>query len=255
MSSVAAPMAGPASIRAVGPDRPWQWLAAGWQDFRRAPGVSLSYGLGVAAFSWLLFLLLVEYESIHWLLPLTGGFFLVAPLIAIGLYDTSRRLEAGEPVSLGAALTAWRSPRQVALLGVALLVLHLVWVRTALLLFALFFGLAPTDLGRLVETTLLSADAAPFLIVGTVLGLGFAIAAFAIAAISLPMALDRDCDAITAMLTSIRAVQRNKGAMALWAALIAVFTAAGMAVGFLGLIVTVPLVAHATWHAYRDMVE
>lgn len=255
MSSAAVTFAAPASIRAVGPDRPWQWLAAGWHDMWRAPAVSLSYGLGVTAFSWLLFLLLVEYRSIHWLLPLTGGFFMVAPLIAIGLYDTSRRLGAGEPVGLWIALTAWRSPRQVALLGVALLLLHLIWVRVALLLYALFFGLAPGDLGRLVETTLLSGDAVPFLIVGSVVGLGFAIVAFAIAAVSLPMALDRDCDAITAMLTSIAVVRRNKGAMALWAALIAVFTMAGMAMGFLGLIITVPLVAHATWHAYRDMVE
>ena len=84
MSSAAVAFAAPASIRTVAPDRPWQWLAAGWQDLRRAPAVSLSYGLGVAAFSWLLFLLLVEFDSIHWLLPLTGGFFLVAPL-AVGL--------------------------------------------------------------------------------------------------------------------------------------------------------------------------
>lgn len=240
-------------LRLVPPDRPWAWLAAGWGDLLRAPGVSLAYGGAVVIFSYGLLYLLLRTDLLYLLLPMAGAFFLIGPMLAIGLYETSRRLETGRPVSVGAALMAWRGRPQVAVFGVVLLVLHLAWVRTALLLFALFFSGAPVSLMHLVNMTLLSADGLPFLVVGTLIGLGFATVTFMIAAISVPLLLDRGGDVITAVITSIVVVRRNWRAMLLWAVLIVGFTGIGIATAFVGLAVVLPLMGYATWHAYRDL--
>jgi len=246
--------AGDARVRLVPADRPWTWLARGWGDLTRALPVSLAYGIGLVIVSAALTLGLARTGLVYLFLPLVGGFFIVAPLIAVGLYETSRRLERGEPVSLAIALAAWRRPKQVALMGAVLLLINLVWIRVAMLLYALFFsGVNPT-LENLVQVLLFSEDSIPFLVVGTLIGAGFAAATFAVSAVSIPMLLDRDVSVMTAILTSIAVVRTNWQAMALWAALIVALTAAGIATLFLGLAVAMPLVAHATWHAYRDLV-
>ena len=239
---------------AVAPDRPWAWLAAGWRDFSRAPHVGVAYGIGVVAASWIVVLALHRYDMAYLMLPATAGFFLVAPLIAAGIYETSRRLELGGRVDLGTALLAWRAPGQLGLMGVVLLLLHLAWIRVALLLFPLFFPGQSPALSNLVQLLLFSPQSLPFLVTGTIIGLGFAVVAFAIAAVSIPMLIDREVDVVTAMLTSVLAVGRHWKAMALWAGLIVVFTAAGLATLFFGLALVVPLIGHATWHAYRDLV-
>jgi uncharacterized membrane protein len=241
------------AIRHVPDDRPWHWLAAGWSDLVRAPQVGIAFGACLALFSWALAYGLWYAETGYLVLPMAAGFFLIAPLIAVGLYDTSRRLEAGRPVALGLALMAWHRPTQVAAFGMVLLLLHFVWVRVALLWFALYFssGTPPLDA---IPFYLLDAGNLPFLVIGTAIGAGFALVAFAISVTALPMLLDREIDAITAMVTSVRAVRANPRAMALWAALIVLFTAVGIATFFVGLAVLFPLVAHATWHAYREIV-
>ncbi len=244
-----------AAQKVIGPDRAWLWLTAGWQDLARAPFVGLSYGALIVAASWIIVLALHRYDLIYLFLPATGGFFLVAPLLAAGLYDTSRRLERGQPVDLATALFAWRAPGQITLMGAVLLLLHLAWVRVALLLFMLFFPGKSTALPDLVNLLLFSPQSIPFLVTGTVIGLGFAVVAFAISAVSIPMLVDREIGVIGAIATSIAVVRRNWQAMALWAALIVVFTAAGLATMFVGLALVVPLVGHATWHAYRETVD
>lgn len=238
----------------VPPDRPWAWLAAGWRDFARAPRVGLVYGLGIVAASWLVVLALHRYDMAFLVLPATAGFFLMAPLLAAGIYETSRRLEQGGRVDLGTALVTWRAPGQLGLMGVVLLLLHLAWIRVALLLFALFFPGKSTALPDLVQLLLFSPQSLPFLMTGTIIGLGFAIVAFAISAVSIPMLIDREVDVVTAIVASVVAVIRHRKAMALWAGLIVVFTAAGLATMFIGLALVVPLIGHATWHAYRDLV-
>lgn len=238
----------------VAPDRPWAWLAAGWRDFARAPAVGLAYGFGIVAASWLVVLALHRYDMAFLVLPATAGFFLMAPLLAAGIYEISRRLEQGGRVDLGAALLVWRAPGQLGLMGVVLLLLHLAWIRVALLLFPLFFPGKSTALPDLAQLLLFSPQSLPFLVTGTIIGLAFAVVAFAIAAISIPMLIDREVDVVTAIATSVLAVMRHRRAMALWAGLIVVFTAAGLATLFVGLALVVPLVGHATWHAYRDLV-
>jgi uncharacterized membrane protein len=246
--SIAAPR-----LRRVPVDRPWTWLALGWRDLLASWRVGLCYGIGIVVASYAVLYMLQDLQLIHILLPLTGAFFLVAPILAVGLYETSRRLQTGESVTPASLLSHWRSPRQLAFFGVVLLIIHLAWVRIAMLLFALFVGEAPPDLSRLVQLTFFTQGSLTFLVIGTVIGGAFAAVTFAISAVSLPMLIDRECDVITAAATSVRTVLYNWQAMALWAALIVVLTGAGIVTGFIGLAVVLPLVGHATWHAYRDL--
>ncbi|WP_374632803.1 DUF2189 domain-containing protein [Ferrovibrio sp.] len=240
-------------VRRVPDDRPWYWLILGWRDITRAPQVSLAYGAGLVGFSFLLVFGLSRYDMLYLFLPMAGGFFLIAPLAAVGLYETSRRLSAGLPVDLYSILTEWRRPMQVALFGLVLLLLHFAWVRVALLWFALYFNGTTPPLDALPFHLLEPANL-PFLVVGGLLGGIFALLAFAISAVSLPMLVDRDVDPVTAIVTSVNAVRRNPKAMLLWAGLIVLFTAVGIATFFVGLGLLFPLVAHATWHAYKDLV-
>jgi len=243
-------------VRSVPVDRPWQWLAAGWSDMTRAPHVSLACGLvvfaasvGVTAALW--------WADAAWLvLPMLAGFMLVGPMVAIGLYEASRRLGEGERPSVAVLVTAWRrNPEQVAVIGLVLMLLLLAWVRVATLLYALFFSQMSPSLDRLAETLLFSPASIPFLLTGSVIGLVFAVVVFSVAAVSIPILMDKPVGVVAAVWTSVATVRTNFRAMALWASLIVVFTAVGVATFFLGLIVALPLIGHATWHAYKDMVE
>jgi uncharacterized membrane protein len=247
----------PPKVRRVELDRPWSWLAAGWRDLRRAPRVSLAYGVVFALAGYALTLGLWWVGLMYLILPVMCGFLIVGPLLAVGLYEVSRRLEAGEPVSLGAAVRAWqRNGSQIGLMGIVLLLLLFAWIRLAALLFMLFFGLEPPSFPHLFAQTFLNPDALPFLIVGTVIGGVLAALAFAISATSIPFLLDRpESNVFTAIATSIAAVKENPATMLFWAALVAAFAGAGLITLYLGLIVTLPLIGHATWHAYRDLVE
>jgi uncharacterized membrane protein len=243
-------------IRLVPLDRPWNWLAQGWRDLMRAPQVSLVYGAVLVVISFALTIGLYLADLLYLLLPLAAGFMLVAPLLAVGLYETSRRLAAGESVSLEAALGAWRrNPGQVAMLGLVLMLCHLAWVRIAILLYPLFFEGPNPSLADLPNILFFSSMSLPFLATGTVIGAVLAALVFGISAVSFPMVIDRDVGAATAIATSFTAVRHNWKPMALWAALIVVFTAVGMALFYVGLAVALPLIGHATWHCYKDVVE
>ncbi len=237
-------------------DRPWAWLAAGWADIKRAPGVSLTYGAVFTAISFAItagvFLAGLEYL----LFPLAAGFMLVGPMLAVGLYETSRRLESGQPVSLFSALfVATRSPMRLAFLGVTLMALLLIWMRAAQLLLALFLGPSQfPPLAEAVPTLLLTPEGVALLVVGTGAGAVLAALVFAISVISVPLLMDRDVDFATAVFTSVQAVIRNPKPMLIWAWLVALLTCIGLATLYIGLIVTFPLVGHATWHAYRETV-
>lgn len=249
----AGPMPG---IRSVEIDRPWLWLAKGWADLLAAPQISIAYGALVSAVSLAIVGALFLLDMPYFALPMAAGFFLVAPLVAVGLYETSRRLETGEPVSLAAALGAiLRNRAQLANLGIVLMLINLAWARIATLLFALFFQGAHPTWGSIIDTIFFSSVSIPFLATGTIIGLCLALCAFAIGAVSIPMLLDRDVNVLVAVLTSFAAVRQNWRPMALWAALIVIFTVAGMATFFIGLTVVMPLIGHATWHAYRDIVQ
>jgi len=244
------------AIRQIGLEHPWIWLSKGWADLCRAPGISLTYGVIFTAVSALLTLGLFLVGAEYFLPPLAAGFMLVGPLMAVGLYETSRRLEAGQPVSLsGALFVATKSPAQLAFIGALLALFLLAWMRIASLLFALFFGtrgFPPVD--EIMRLMLFTWEGLGLLIVGSLVGAVLAAVVFSISAVAVPLLLVRDMDAISAMLLSVRCVRENFAAMALWAWLIAIITACGLLTFYLGLAVTFPLVGHATWHAYRDLV-
>lgn len=248
-------VAGQPIARRVPIDRPWAWLAAGWRDILAAPLVSLTYGAIFAILGWLLAWAAFRVGSFWLILPATSGFLLVAPMLAVGLYECSRLRELGQRPTLGAAFGAWRrNGVQIGVMGVALLLLNLFWVRIAALLFMLFFGVGFSGtIEELPAAMLRHPQLLPFLVVGTFAGFVLAAATFTLAAFAIPMLLDRDIGAVEAMIASLRAVMLNLPAMLLWAALIVGFTAAGLATLFLGLIVVLPLLGHASWHAYRDL--
>ena len=242
-------------VRRVGVDEPWAWLTAGWRDLSRVPVVSLTYGAAFVVVSFLLTLGLWLFGLFYLVLPLAAGFMLVGPVVAVGLYEVSRRLEQGRSVTLADTLAAWYSHRgPIATMGLVLMLFLLAWIWLAFLIFALFFGPAPPSWEHLVTTLLFSTDGIPFLIVGIAVGGVLAAFVFAMTAVAIPALLDRDIGVLSAILTSFAAVLRNWRLMIGWGALIVVFTAAGLVTFYLGLAVTLPLVGHASWHAYRGLV-
>ena len=248
----------PFAIRQVPPDRPWLWLTAGWRDLMANPQVGFFYGGALTLAGWLLALVLLWAQTAWAILPASAGFFMVAPLLAAGLYEASRLREAGQPVTFAACLRGFtRNGGQLAFMGVVLLLLHLFWVRVAALIFALMFGMNFAPALEVVPMAMLrSPMLLPFLVVGTVIGAVFAAVAFGISAVSIPMLVDKpEMSAIEAIAISVRAVVANPAAMVFWAGLIVVFTAMAMVPFFLGLALVIPLIGHATWHAYRDLVE
>ena len=245
------------AIRKIELDRPWQWLVRGWADLRRAPAVSLAYGVLAAVTGYVLTLGLFWLDMLYLILPLTAGFLIVGPILTVGLYEVSRRAELGQSTSLPEALGAFRrNGSQIALMGVALMLLMFAWARIAALIFFLYFGLEPPSFEDLFASTFLAPGSLPFLVLGTVVGGGMAMLAFSISVVSIPLLLDRpQANVIDAIATSFRTVQTNFLPMLFWAVLIAGFTAGGLVTLYLGLVITLPLIGHATWHAYRDLVS
>jgi uncharacterized membrane protein len=243
-------------VRKLELDQPWTWLRKGWQDCLRTPRVSFAYGVLAAITGYLVTWGLFTFDMAYLVLPFVAGFLIVGPILAVGLYEASRRSEQGLGTTLPEALSAFtRNLSQIALMGMALLLLMIFWARVAAILFFLYFGLEPPDFANLFVATFLSASSWPFLVIGSAIGGVFAFVAFSISVVSIPLLLDRpESNVIEAIATSVRAVQANFLPLLLWGALIVVFTLAGLVTLYLGLIVTLPLIGHATWHAYRDIV-
>lgn len=244
-------------INTIYMDHPWTWLSTGLADLRAAPMASLPFGAVFAVLGLSLTYIVWVQEVFYLTFPLAAGFFLVGPLIAVGFYEVSRRLSQGLPVTLGDALQAYRkNGSQIALMGVVLMLFMFAWVRLASLLFLMFFASNPPqpEVWPFLAAVL-SFEAVPFLIVGNLIGFVLATIVFGISAISIPMLLDRpESHVIQAISTSWQACMANKKTMMLWAWLIVLFVGAGIATGFVGLIVTLPLIGHATWAAYKDLV-
>jgi uncharacterized membrane protein len=242
-------------IERVAIDAPWVWLAAGWRDLWAAPQISLVYGALFAAISMGLTVGLAAGGLEAVVLSLAGGFLLIGPIAAIGLYETSRRLEAGERVRFGDILTAGlRAPGQVGFFGAILAFAYFAWLQLALLMFMLFLGSNPLPpASEFIPTLLFTPHGLGLLVAGTVVGGVLAFAVFAISAISVPLLMRKRTDAVSAIKASLAAVRTNPMAMTLWGSLIAGFIALGIATLFVGLIIAFPLVGHATWHACRDL--
>lgn len=245
---------GSPKVRIVPIEQPWEWLGAGWKDLWRAPTTSISYGLLFVAMGYLL-VYLIEAQF-QYALALTTGFLLAGPFLSMGLYDISRRLEAGEPATLTHALLAWRrNVLPILMFGGLIGMLMIIWARLSAVLFGVIVGGRNLTLGDSAAQLFFSGSGLIFLIVFTLVGAIIATLVFVISVVSIPMMLDRKTDFVTAVLTSITAVRVNLWTMVLWAALIAIFTGIGLVTFYLGLAVVLPLIGHASWHAYQDIVE
>ena len=189
------------------------------------------------------------------LFPALAGYMIVAPVLAIGLYEKSRALEAGEHPTLRTMLLVRpRAGAQIFFTGLLLCLLMLLWMRAAVLIYALFFGVRPfPGLDEVVGILLTTPVGWAMLVVGTLIGGLFAAFAFAISVFSIPMLLDRRTDALTAMGTSMAMVWNNLTPMIAWGAIVLGLFVVSAVTGFLGFIVIFPLLGHATWHAYRAM--
>jgi uncharacterized membrane protein len=230
---------------------PLRWLALGWQDFRRAPGLGLFYGLCFVLMGWSL--LKAFEQAPAYVLGLSAGFLLMGPFLCLGLYRVSQRLENGERPDFGDSLMAWDTRTgQLAIFGFVLLVLEMVWARATLVVFAVTFDGMPDFKGSLLA--LLDPENITFIIAWVVLGAIFATLIFAVSVVSIPMLLHRPTDAITAGLTSMRLVLTQTPVMMWWAFLIAALVVLAMLPGFAGLLVVGPVLGHASWHAYRAAV-
>lgn len=231
---------------------PFRWLQEGWADFRRCPRIGLFYGLCFFAMGHAL--LAVFQNAPAYVLALSAGFLLMGPFLCLGLYDASKAMQTqSHRPSLRTSLLAWR-PTQgtMSIFAGVLLILELLWGRASLVVFAVTFNTMPSTEKLLPQ--LLNPDNLSFLITYTVVGGLFAALIFVTSVISIPMIMDRQVDAVSAGLTSIRACLQNPGVMLLWGALITLLIGLAMLPFFLGLFVAGPVIGHATWHAYRRIV-
>ncbi len=230
-------------------------LRAGWRDFMRAPG----YGLFFSAFYVLGGLVLTAVAAASgqewWLMPFIVGFPLVAPFAAVGLYEVSRRLEAGEPLIwrevMGTVFA--QKDRQLPSMAMVVLLMFMFWVFVAHTTFALFMGVSSLTNVTSSPEMLLQGRGLIMLLVGTLIGAGFAAVLFSFTVVGLPLLLDREVDFITAIITSIKAVMLNPVVLAVWGLVIAAILLAGMLPLFLGLFIALPVLGHASWHMYRQL--
>lgn len=234
-----------------------RWLRAGWRDFLVEPASSLSYGIGVFVLSVAFIWTLVEFGRDYILFPALAGFMIVAPFLAIGLYEKSRAIRSHHAGGFWQMVQVRpRAGAQVFYAGLLLCLLMLLWNRSAVLLWALFFGVSPfPGLDNIAAILVYTPYGWTMLLAGTLIGGLFAAFAFAISVFAVPMLLDRRVDALTAMGTSMRLVWNNVRPMIGWGTIILVSFAICVATGLLGMIVIFPVLGHATWHAYEAIAK
>jgi uncharacterized membrane protein len=243
----------PRRQRHLPPSAALSWLGQGWQDLVSAPAVSLSYGVLVFVVSlasvWTMLVLRWDY----FILPALAGFMIVGPLLAVGLYDVSRARTEGRRASFRGGLAfGARALRPLYFAGLILSLLFLLWMRAAVLIYALFFGYrAFPGLEHLLPLLATTPLGWGMIVVGSAVGGLFAALAFAASAFSIPMVVNERTDVLTAMGTSITLVWNNLPVMLAWGALVAVLFVLSAATAFAGLIVVFPLLGYGTWHAYR----
>lgn len=234
-------------------------IAKGLADFRAAPKYGLFFG-GIYAIGGIVITILLLFFDLPFLVyPLAMSFVLIAPFVATGLYDVSRKLERGEPLSWAGVLASVHgaSGRDMGWMALVTAFTLIIWMDIAALLFFGFFGgqgIATSDLSTLLRDIVTSPEGMVFLAIGNTVGALIALFVFSFSAVSFPMLYDRDVDFVTAMVSSVRTVTKNFGPMVLWAAIIGALMLISLLAGFLPLFVTLPVLGHATFHLYRRAV-
>jgi uncharacterized membrane protein len=236
-----------APCRELSPWAPFRWIRLGVADLIRAPQQSLAYGLTVAILIGTVSLL-AWFRGSQWIMfAMIGGFVFIAPLACIGLYAISAQLERGQEPVLARSLRAAfkRHIGNEAIFALVLLIVFLVWARAAVMVTVFF----PTD-GEPTTAQLLG-----YLAFGSSIGAVFAAVTFSASAFSLPMIMHRNVDSVTAVVTSVNAVLRNKRAMIIWLFLIVLSLVIGVLTAFVGLIIIVPVIGYAAWHGYLETID
>jgi len=236
-----------APCKKLSPWAPFMWVRRGIDDLMQAPQQSMAYGLSVAIMIGIVCMLAWFRGSQWFMFAMLGGFVFLAPLTCIGLYAISAQLERGQPPLMTRSMRAAfkRHFGNEMIFALALLVIFLVWARAAVMV-SIFF---PTE----GDTTL--KDWVMYLGFGSMVGAVFAAFTFSASAFSLPMIMHRDVDSITAIVTSVNAVLRNKRAMVVWLAIVVLSLLLGVATLFVGLIVIVPVIGYAAWHGYLETID
>ncbi|MDR3493582.1 MAG: DUF2189 domain-containing protein [Ancalomicrobiaceae bacterium] len=241
------------AIRAITVDDISEALTVGLRDFRAAPAYGLVFGIACTLFGILFVETVMRSGYDYVVYPAIAGFTFVAPLAAIGLYETSRRLERGDDVSWRAVLTSIFSHggRELGFMSLVTMFGLLAWVYSAAILYALFFGLQPADAADIIANAVATPRGLAFLLVGNLVGAAMSLVLFSVSVVSYPMLIDRDIDFVTAITTSIQVVSKSPGPLIGWGIFIATMTGIAILPMFLGLVVVLPLLGHASWHLYR----
>lgn len=232
-------------------------LGLGMRDFRRAPVYGLFFG-GVYALGGIIVLLSASALNMSYLsYPLAVGFGLIGPFIAVGLYEVSRRLETGQRLDWPGVLgVIWEQRRrELAWMAFVVLFVQIMWMYQVRLLLALFLGFQSfASFPAFLEVVVTTPEGLMFLLIGNVIGAALSVVLFSLTVVSFPMLLDREVDFITAMITSVRSVVTSPVPMIGWALIVTVTLLISMLPFFVGLVVTLPILGHATWHLYRRLV-
>ena len=244
-------------VRAVTVGEIVEALAEGLRDFQNAPVYGLAFGALYALGGILIVLCASALGASYLAYPLAAGFALIGPFVAVGLYEVSRRRETGQPLSwsvvIGAIVAQGR--RELGWMAFVTVFIFVVWMYQVRLLIALMLGLKSfTSLREFLLVVTTTPEGWIFLIVGHLMGAVLSLVLFSLTVVSFPLLLDRDIDFVTAMITSVRAVVASPGPMIGWAAVVVILMIVACLPAFLGLLVVLPVLGHATWHLYRRIV-
>lgn len=231
-------------------------LVHGLRDLQAAPRYGLAFGLLYTLGGMAIVACLSALKMTYLAYPLAAGFAILGPFVAVGLYQVSRDLAAGTPLSFRRLWSIVANRREVGWMAFVVGFFFVIWMYQVRLLLALFLGNAGSfaSLNEFLQIVFSTTEGVLFLVVGNVIGVALSLILFSITVVSFPLVLDRDVDFVTAMITSVRAVAMNPVPMLGWAAIVVALLVISTLPLFLGLVVSVPILGHATWHLYRKLV-
>ena len=231
-------------------------LGEGLRDFQAVPLYGLAFGALYAAGGIAILLCLMAFGLVYLAYPLAAGFAMIGPFVATGLYEVSRRRETGQAISIGAIWATVKARGEIGWMAFVTLFVFVIWMYQVRLLIALLLGLNASfsSLREFITVVLTTNEGLLFLAIGNAIGAALSLILFSLTVVSFPLLLDRDVDFVTAMVTSVRAVVTSPVPMIGWAAVIVVLLAVSAIPYFLGLVVTLPVLGHATWHLYRRII-